>query len=161
MTPDNKMLPAAMLAIALSCLPLASSAGTITTQHGSKCRQQGQSTYSHAFKAVNGLWNYTDAPMNVACPLIRVGPTGSGGLRAWVDGYAPSGSRLECTLISADYDGLQIAGATFTLTGTGANFDRRVELPKATVPTYSSQLVWCTLPPGGAIYDIEPENMGS
>jgi len=166
MTLNKRMLPAAMLALALMGLHPGSQAGTITTQHGSKCKPYGVShdsrAYPPAFKAVNGLWSYyTNAAMHVVCPVTRVGSPTSGGLRVWIDGYAPSGWSLTCELTSVNYDGSPIGYASFTMTGTGYNFDKYLDLAPASVPMYSSQGVMCHLPPGGGIYDIEPESLGS
>ena len=161
MTLNKRTLPAAMLALALIALPHGSQAGTITTQHGSKCKPGLWSLNARTFKATNGIWNYGNAAQQVDCPVIRVRRPTSGGLRAWIDGYAPSGSTLSCVLNSYDYTGRFIGQAWFTMTGTGFNFDRRIELDPAYVPLYSSQVVECQLPPGGGIYDIEPESLGS
>jgi hypothetical protein len=162
MTLNKRMPPAAMLALALMGLPLASQAGTITTQHGSKCTGQAGLDTSE-FRAVNGIWNYTNGTMYVVCPVTRVGSPTSGGLRAWIDGYAPSGSTLSCELVSLDYDHdtRSIWYVQFDMTGTGDNFDRHLDLAKADVPMYSSQVVQCSLPPGAGIYDIAPESLGS
>ena len=157
MTPNKRTLPA-MLALALMGLHPGSQAGTITTQHGSKCTFQGGDAIP-AFRAVNGIWNYTNTTTSVGCPVNRVGPATNLGLRVWIDGYAPSGSTLSCQLLSNDYNGNQMLGGEFTITGTGVSFDRYLDLAKANMPMYSSQVVWCSLPPGAGIYDFEPENL--
>jgi len=158
MTLKNRMLPAAVLALAMTGLPPGSQAGTITTHHGSKCSFQG-GTMVPGFRAVNGIWNYTSKWTKVGCPVTRVGPATSGGLRVWIDGFVRAGSTLSCELISNDYNGNRMRSVTFTMTGTGSNFDRYLDLAKADIPTYSSQIVECEIPPGAGIYDIEPENL--
>ena len=157
---NKRMPPAAMLALALMSLPPGSQAGTLTTQHGSDCESYGWSHLAEAYIYESGTWNFANGPMSFICPVTRVG-LASGGLRVWIDGYAPSGSTLSCVLYSYDYTGRFIGQAWFTMTGTGFNFDRRIELDPAYVPLYSSQVVECQLPPGGGIYDIEPESLGS
>src|SRR5436190_878771 len=143
MTLNKRMLPAA-LALTLTGLHPASQAGTIGTQHGSKCKEEGESQYTQAFKGANGIWNYTNERMNISCQVIRVGPPTSGGLRVWIDGYAPFGLGwvLTCGLFSSDYTGRSIGQAWLEIPGTGSKFDRYLELVPAYVPLYSTQVVW-------------------
>ena len=160
MTLNKRMLPAAMLPLVLIGLHAGSQAGTLTTHHGAKCTSV-VGISQPLFKAVNGIWNYINTAQGVVCPVTRVGLPTSGGLRVWIDGYAPSGSTLSCGLHNQDYNGGVWVFPKFTITGTGSNFDKYLELAKVDVPTYSSQAVYCDLPPGGGIYDIEPETLGS
>jgi len=155
MTPTKRILPAAMLALALLGLHAGSQASTVTTQHGSDCESYGWSHVAEAFIYESGTWNFTDGPRDIICPVTRVGAANSG-LRVWIDGYASSGSPVTCTLWSLDYKGVALASIWFNLTGTGVPFDKSLELAPASVPAYSSQVVICTLPPAGGIYDIEP-----
>lgn len=154
MTPNRRMLPA-MLALALMGLVPGGQAGTLTTQHGSDCEAYGWSQYAETYINESGTWNFATGPRDVICPVTRVGSADSG-LRVWIDGYAPSGSPVTCTLWSLNYSGVALAALWFNLTGTGEPFDRYLELAPTYVPAYSSQVVICTLPPGGGIYDIEP-----
>lgn len=159
MTLNKKMLPAAMLALALMGLHAGSRAGTLTTHHGSKCKPEGWSSDAQAFKAVNGIWNYTNAPMSVVCPVTRMGPPTSGGLRVWIDGYLPSGSQAGCTFFSIEYNGTELSGAGSRMTGTGLNFNTHIDLYAGYVSMYSSEVLTCDLPPGAGFYDVELENL--
>jgi hypothetical protein len=156
MTPNKRMPPAAMLALALMGLPAGSQASTVTTQHGSDCDSYGWSSSADAYIYESGTWNFTNGPRSVVCPVTRVGPVSLLGMRVWIDGYAPSGSAVTCQLWSLNYNGVALATPWFNLTGTGTPFDRYLDLSQAQAPAYSSQVVICTLPPGGGIYDIEP-----
>ena len=165
MTLNKRVPPAAMLALALMGLHPGSQAGTITTQHASGCKpyiqQSGYEGQGPVFRSANGLWNYSFETRPVVCPVTRVGPPTSAGLRVWIDGYVAAGLQLDCHLVSINYDGEIVGGVSSSMTGTGTNFDWALELPPLYVPRYSSQAVYCFLPPGGGIYDIEPESLGS
>jgi len=160
MTLIKRMLPAAMLTFALMGLHAGSQAGTVTTQHGAGCKASGWSyasvgiAFGHAGGFVN-MGNDEHEPIGVVCPVTRVGST-PGGLWVWIDGYAPTGSAVSCMLWSFDYKGLPLASQSFELISTGAPFDLSLQLTSASVPAYSSQVVTCQLPEGGAIFDIEP-----
>lgn len=160
MTLSKEMLPAAMLALALMGPHAGSQAGTLTTQHGSGCKSYGWTQSGRGYTNVAGIWNvpqdwHRDS-ISVVCPVTRVGPESLGGLRVWIDGIAPEGTVVTCQLWSFDYKGLLLAWQSFDLISTGAPFDKSLELTSASVPMYSSQVVTCTLPPDGRIYDIEP-----
>jgi len=156
MTPTKRILPAAMLALALLGLHAGSQASTVTTQHGSVCESYGSTQLAEAYIYESGTWNFANGPRSVICPVTRVGPVSPLGLRVWIDGYAPYGSAVTCQLWSLDYRGVVLAAPSFNLTGTGTPFDRNLLLSQSQAPAYSSQVVVCTLPPSGGIYDIEP-----
>jgi hypothetical protein len=155
MTPNKKMLPAATLALALVGLHAEGQASTLTTQHGSECESYGTVFSGEAFIYEGGTWNFTSGPRSFICPVTRVRQA-SNGLRVWIDGYAPSGTSVTCQLWSLNYNGVALAAPSFNLTGTDRPFDRSLELASSAVPAYSSQVVICTLPPFGGLYDIEP-----
>ena len=142
--------------LALMGLHAGSQASTVTTQHGSECGPYGSSQSAHPYIDESGAWNVANGSRSVICPVTRVGPVSFLGLKVWIDGYAPPGSAVTCQLWSLNYDGVVLAAPSFNLTGTGASFDRYLALSQAQVPAYSSQVVVCTLPSGGGIYDIEP-----
>jgi hypothetical protein len=159
MTLNKRMLPAATLALALMGPHAGSQAGTVTTQHGSGCKSYGWSSSAEAYPTERGVVALIPPEsLSVVCPVTRVGPVSSGGLRVWIDGRAPTGSVVTCALWSFNYNGLLLASQSFEVTGAGfdAPFDRYLDLAAASVPTYSSQVVTCTLPHAGEIFDIEP-----
>lgn len=162
MTLNKRMQPAAMLALALMGLHPGSQAGTLTTQNGTDCKSYGWNSPADAYIDTTidstGVTNRTNGSINVVCPVTRVGPATSV-LRVWIDGNAPFGSVVTCRLWSYNYNGLPLASQRFDLTSTGVPFDKYLELSAAYVPAYSSQVVVCTLPPGGYIYDVEPVSL--
>jgi hypothetical protein len=160
MTPNKRALPAAMLALTLMGLHAGSQAGTITTQHGSQCKAYGWRNPDYGNNGVDGFHSHGTPPdyesLGVVCPVTRVGLGTRGALRVWIDGDAPTGSEVSCTLWSFSDSGLPLASQSFAFISTGAHFDKYLELTSASVPTYSSQVVTCELPNEGDIYDIEP-----
>jgi hypothetical protein len=95
----------------------------------------------------------------VICPVIRIGEAPASGWSVFVDGSAPAptaaGGSLRCQLESYNYDGRFLGAVSFTADRAG-NFDNLLTLPKDTVPFYSHQALFCSLPPNGALFDIEP-----
>jgi len=161
MTLNRRMVPATMLALGLMGLHAGSQASTLTTQTGSDCKSYGWSSSGKAFTGQHSIENGDGTavtPLRVVCPLTRVGPGTSGGLRVWIDGWAPSGTEVTCVLWSLNYNGLLLASQSFNVAGAGSDapFDRYLELAPDSVPAYSSQVVTCDLPKLGAILDIEP-----
>jgi hypothetical protein len=159
MTLNRTMVPATMLVLSLMGLHAGSHASTVTTQNGTDCKSYGWTSSGHAFTAVSTVsapnWF---GPVSIICPITRVGPGTSGGLRVWLDGAAPPGTEVSCTLWSYEYNGVLLASQSMKVPGAGTDlpFDRYLELAPAAVPTYSSQVITCALPTGGLIFDIEP-----
>jgi hypothetical protein len=95
----------------------------------------------------------------VICPVIRIGEVPVSGWSVFVDGNAPAptpaGGTLRCQLESYNFTNQFLGAVSFTVDAAG-NFDRLLTLPKALVPTFSHQALFCSLPPGGSIFDIEP-----
>jgi hypothetical protein len=162
MTLNRRTVPATMLALGLMGLHAGSHASTVTTQNGTDCRSYGWTSSGRAYTAQNTVlapdWV---GPVSIICPITRVGPGTSGGLRVWIDGDAPSGTEVSCTLWSYDYNGVLLASQSMKVPGAGRDlpFDRYLELAPAAVPTYSSQVITCALPADGSIFDIEPVSL--
>jgi hypothetical protein len=155
----QRMPPATLLVLAVMSLPLGSQAGVLTTQHGSVCKPYGWSSTSEIYRNESGTWNFSSGMRSLVCPLTRVGEVSTGGLVIWIDGYAPAGGTVTCTVLSLAYTGVLLAYEAVSFTGTGTSFDKAIVLPQDKVPMYSIQAVVCDLPPAGGIYDVEPGNL--
>jgi hypothetical protein len=148
--PLRAMAPLALVAGAL--LGVHGSAAALTTEHATVCKPYGNSAASGLYSYINGVYNYSGAAMGVACPIVRTIAAPAGGYGVWVDGTASTGT-ISCTLYSYDYTGAYMGAASFTATGV---FDRQLTLPQSQVPTYSSQVLYCSVPANGGLFDVEP-----
>jgi hypothetical protein len=140
---------------ACGLLGLSSSAFALTTENGSICKAYGSTTTPGIYSYVNGTYNYSGNFTSLLCPVVRTIPAPSGGYSVWVDGTTGTAGGGYCYLYSYDYD------ATYKgSVGTGplpvGKFDRLLTLTAAQVPFYSSQSVYCYLPNGGGVFDVEP-----
>jgi hypothetical protein len=125
----------------------------LTTEHGAICKPYGDSGTSGLYTSIQGVINYAAGTMGVACPVVRTtNPALGTSFSVWVDGNAGSGT-MNCSLYSYNYSGVYLGGVSFVAAGT---FTRTLSLPAAQVPNYSSQVVYCNVPRGGALFDIEP-----
>jgi hypothetical protein len=140
------------MALAFALFGMSGSAMALTTEHGTVCKPYGNSNTSGLYSYVTGVYNYSGAALGVACPVVRTVAAGAGGYSVWVDGTASTGTAY-CTLYSYNYDGTYLGSVSFSATGT---FSRLVTLPQSQVTTFSSQVVYCSLPNNGGLFDIEP-----
>jgi len=129
-----------------------SPAFALTTQQGSICKPYANVSPTGLSSQLNGIYNFSGAAMNVICPVVRTAAAPAGGFSVWVDGNASSGTAY-CYLYSYNYNQQFMGATSFTATGTFSNL---LTLPQSQVPTYSSQAVFCGLPNGGGIFDVEP-----
>ena len=144
----------------LQCLALAALFGAHagafadTSAHGAICRPAGTADGNNVFLApnVSGVSNLSLVTLTVVCPVVRAALPPSTGFTVWVDGYSGVNTAI-CALYSRDYRNVLLG----SVSAIGSSvFDMNLTLPAAQVPMYSSQVVVCQLPSGGAIWDIEP-----
>lgn len=141
----------ASLALGSALIGLHGSAMALTTEHGSICKPYGNSNTGGLYASILGVANYSGAGLSVICPVVRTVtvPT-DGSFSVWVDVSTASGS-FSCGLYSVNYDGTYLGSVSFSGVGT-----HLLTLPQTVVPFFSSQSVYCYMPNGGTIYDIEP-----
>lgn len=124
----------------------------LTTEHGTICKPYATTSPSSLGSYLDGVQNVSGSTIYVVCPVVRTIAAPAGGFTVWVDGSANNGT-VYCYLYSYNYNRQLLGSTSFNATGT---FDRTLTLPQDQVTTYSSQVVFCSLPPGGAVFDVEP-----
>ncbi len=144
----------AWLALGSALMGLHGSALALTTEHGSICKPYGNSNTAGLYASIYGVSNASGAGLSIICPVVRTVAAPAGGFSVWVDGLSAASDTTYCSLYSVDYNGTYLGAVSFS--ATGPNFTRLLTLPQAQVPFYSSQSVYCYLPDGGRIHDIEP-----
>src|SRR5437016_426852 len=147
-------MPALLVAAAFAAAP-ASTTAAITTQQGAMCKPYGMNYYGTFFATSLELENGSSGAGEVLCPVVRVQEVGPGGFKVYVDGTMNAGATTTCWLMSDDYSG-NLIGSTVAVINGPSTFDQLLVLPQSQVPMWSSQVVDCILPSGGAILDIEP-----
>ena len=131
------------------------SASALTTTPGNTCRAQGPVNTAGDILWIStpSLFNASSTQsVNIVCPVMRTIAAPSSGYSVWLDGYSPAG--MSCSFISYNYN-VNLLGRTLYTIPAGT-FDILMTLPASLVPTYSTQVISCNLPPGGQIFDIEP-----
>jgi hypothetical protein len=128
------------------------SALAFETAHGALCKPYGKSTMDGLNSSAGGAQNLSGRTLSVVCPVVRNVQALAGDFSVWVDGTASEGT-VYCALYSYHFTGRLLSSTSFSATGV---FDRLLTLPPEDVQRYSSQVVFCTLPPNGKIFDIEP-----
>jgi hypothetical protein len=132
------------------------SAFALTTEHGTICKPYGYTNTAGLYAATSGVYNYSGGNLGVACPVVRtISAPAGGNYSVWVDGTTAAGTNGSCTLYSYNYNGT-FMGSVSTGALPAGNFTRLLTLTAAQVPYYSSQMVYCYLPPNGAVRDVEP-----
>ena len=148
--PSRHML--AVFAAAFAFLGGQSSAFALTTEHATVCKPFGDSSTPGLNSRINGVFNFSGVSLGVVCPVVRTVAAPATGYSVWVDGTASTGSAY-CSLYSFNYNQTLMGAVSFSATGV---FSRLLTLPQSQVPFYSSQVVSCSLPPNGVLYDVEP-----
>jgi hypothetical protein len=128
------------------------SALAFETTHGALCKPYGKSTVDGLNSLAGGVLNQSGRTLSVVCPVIRRVQSLEGDFSVWVDGAASEGT-ASCAMYSYHFTGRFLGSTSFSATGV---FDHLLTLPPGAVQRYSSQVVFCTLPPNGKIFDIEP-----
>jgi hypothetical protein len=144
------LLSALLGSIGLMGVPTSASA-TVTTQPGTSCKAYGNSKGLKNY--LQGINNPTATAQGVVCPVTRTAlPTGTN-WPVYVDGNFGAGVGY-CTLYSYDFTGGYLG--SYTVSGITGVFDKLLILPATQVTPYSYQSVYCNVPAGGYVYDVEP-----
>ena len=130
------------------------SAFALTTEHATICKPYGNSNTPGLNSYVTGVFPSPQTQAMVVCPVVRTAPAPANGYSVWVDGYAGNYSTY-CTLFSYNYDNTYLGSVTVQI-GPNVTFHKLLTLPQSQVPALSSQGVYCALPDGAGLYDIEP-----
>jgi hypothetical protein len=90
----------------------------------------------------------------VICPVMRIAEAPANGWSVFVDGNAPATGSLSCQLESYSFTNKFLGAVSFV--ARPGNFDETLTLPPEKVPKFSHQALFCSLPPNGSLFDIEP-----
>ncbi|WP_280152061.1 hypothetical protein [Piscinibacter sp. XHJ-5] len=152
----TKIAFAAFLSAAGLCAQ--GSAIAVTTVPATLCKTYGATAVSGLSSSHTGLYNTNPAPVSVICPVPRTRPAAADGYRAFVNGRQPTGTTLSCTLHSQRHDSYTLGASTFARVGDptpGGIVRMSAVLTVDKVSPLSYQSVWCSLPPGAKLFDIE------
>jgi len=140
---------------ACGLLGLSTSAFALTTEHGSICKAYGSSTTAGVYTYITGTFNSSGGSLGLICPVVRTIPSPAGGYSVWVQGTSGAAGGGSCAMYSYDYNNT-FKGSIGTGALPAGFFSRVLTLTAAQVPFWSSQSVYCYLPSGGGIYNVEP-----
>jgi hypothetical protein len=142
--------------VATAALAGVHSSAMADTTHGAVCKPYGNSATTGLYSYGSGAYNYAGSSLGVICPLTRSGFTPASGYGVWVDGTTGSStSTIYCSLTSYNYNGSYVGGTSFSF--TGGTFDKYITLTQAQVPYYASLSLYCSVPYGGGIFSIHPQ----
>ena len=133
--------------------PAAAQWSMLDTLHGTACTVAGSSGAGLEFSRT-GIKNTGSVPMTVICPVMRTAEVPPLGYRIYANGqHLMNDATSNCRLYSQHSAGTPLADKAMT----GASDGRRVTalLYPVDAPTGSSQVVECTLPPGGEVFSLE------
>jgi hypothetical protein len=137
---------------AIGLLGLQGTAMALTTQGALVCKGNGAVAAGLYFDR-HGVWNGGDA-QGVYCPVPRLAAAPASGFSVLVDGFAPPGTTVYCSMYSDDWNDAFVGYvAAPALTG---KFSFYLTLPQSQVPTFSTQTVYCHLPHYGELFNVDP-----
>ena len=152
---------AATLATCLAALGVvgpAHAAGPAMDSSGTVCRPIGESSQPGLSMTVVGLYVTAPAGMGVLCPMLRSAqPTVTGGMNVWIDFQLPVNTTINCTLFSVAEDGSIMGTASRSNPGDGTPNDMNIFIPTSQMMYLSSANLYCTLPHGAWLFDVEPQ----
>jgi hypothetical protein len=142
---------------AMGLFGLQGSAMALTTMNANICQLTDLSPGPGIFRSGGSITNFAADRRVVRCPIIRTSAAPAAGYNVFVDGSTAAGNTVICSLESYNFDGrfLGLASLVIDTTGASNNFHRLLTLQQSLVPTFSSQVLSCSLPRNASLFDIQ------